>query len=65
MNSGKSIKIAIVQNDRDSKWLAEQMDVSVSRVNALKSSASCNTETLERLANIFNMTVSEFIALGE
>jgi len=65
MNVGKSIKIAIVRNDRSTKWLANQMDVSITRVNQMKSQTAVNTSTLERLASVFNMQVSEFVALGE
>jgi plasmid maintenance system antidote protein VapI len=65
MNVGKSISIALDQNDKGSAWLAEQMGVSVSRVNALRNSTNTTTTMLERLSKIFDMPISEFISLSE
>lgn len=65
MDIGKSIRVASAMADRDTKWLSRQLEMSVSRVNQLKNQDKVNTSTLERLADVFNMQVSEFVALGE
>lgn len=65
MNVGKSTKIALVKNDRSQGWLAEQLGVSRQRATAIANSETVGAKILERLAAVFNMSVSEFIALGE
>ena len=65
MNVGKSINKAIVDQGKDTKWLSEQLKVSVTRAGVLRNSLNTSTDTLQRLAAAFKMPVSEFIALGE
>jgi len=65
MNVGKSIKVASAQREVDTRWLSEQLHVSITRINTLKSNTHCNTKLLERIAEAFEMTVSDFVALAE
>lgn len=66
MNVRKSINLALAQKDKNSLWLAERIEVSPQRLSAIKNSKSkLNMSTIEVLAKAFDMTVSEFIALGE
>jgi DNA-binding Xre family transcriptional regulator len=67
MNIGKSIKIACAQKSMKQIELAESLGltpITVSRMANNKGEA-LRKETLEELANVFEMPVSEFIALGE
>lgn len=66
MNIGKSLKIAMAQKEMDTKLLARKMKLTVARINQIKNT-HCHVggETLGRLAAVFKMPVSEFIALGE
>ena len=65
MNIGKSTKIALVKQEKSQGWLAEQLGVTRQRATAIANSKEAGASTLERLAKVFNMTVSEFIELGE
>jgi len=65
MNVGKSIKIALVKHDKDQKWLAKKLGVVPQHVSRLATTPTARSSTIERLAEIFKMPESEFIALGE
>ncbi len=65
MNIGKSITVALEGKKENTSWLARQMGVSRTRAGVLKNSRGCQTNTIKRLAEIFGMKESEFIALGE
>lgn len=65
MNIGKSIRVAMAINERNTKWVANGLDASVSWVNMIKNQTGVSQKTLEKLAKLFDMPVSEFIALGE
>lgn len=65
MNAGKSIKMAMAKRDMTPKDLAEKMDVSRQYVGQLMSSEHIGMGTLNTLSVIFEMKVSELVALGE
>lgn len=65
MNVGVSIKTALAAQEKSRAWLSEQTGLSRQRISALANSNNCNTETLARLAQAFNMSASEFVALSE
>ena len=65
MNLTRSIKIALAQNDKTQTELARELGVTKSTVNKFTNAGSMNTDTLQRLANHFEMPVSKFVALGE
>lgn len=66
MDISKSIRIALARDNRKQIWLAEQMDVSPAYAGRLvNGTASPGSRTIEKLAAVFGMPVSEFIALGE
>lgn len=65
MNIGKSIKMALVKADKKQTWLADQLGVSARWVNGLANSVGASSATIERLAAVFDMKPSEFVALGE
>ncbi|MFW0776098.1 MAG: hypothetical protein ACN2B6_00060 [Rickettsiales bacterium] len=66
MNLRKSIKLALVQQDKTNLWLAEQLGTSPAYTSRLqRHGSSASFKQTERIAEIFGMTLSEFIALGE
>lgn len=65
MNIGKSTKICIAKNERNTAWLAEKLGVTSARVSAIMNATHHNTLTITKLAEAFGLSVSEFIALGE
>lgn len=65
MNIGKSIKIALAQGEKNTAWIAGELKISTARVSAIARAEHHNTATIQSLAGIFGMSVSEFIALGE
>ena len=65
MNIGKSIKVALAQHDKDRKWLAGELDISQAHMSNLVNNKTRSANYLDKLAEAFNMPVSEFIALGE
>lgn len=66
MNIGKSIKIGCAMSDLTQRDLAVQVGVNVATLNQIiKGKRQCRSDLMARLAEQFDMTVSEFIALGE
>jgi len=65
MNIGVSIKIALAKNGKKIPWLAAELDVKRQTVNNWSNQTSVGGDNIEKLASVFNMTASEFIALGE
>ncbi len=65
MNAGKSIKVAMAKRDITQKDLAERMGVSRQYVSQMISSEQIGIGTINKLADVFGMKVSEFLALGE
>jgi DNA-binding Xre family transcriptional regulator len=65
MNIGKSLKIALLQNDMEQADLANRMGIHQSNISRIACCKTITTETLERIAKAFDMKVSEFVAIGE
>lgn len=65
MNLRKSIMLALAHHDMRQKDLAQKMEMSQAGITQLMSQTSCTAVMLERLAEAFDMKVSEFVALGE
>ncbi len=65
LNVGKSTKIMLAKTERNGKWLEEQLGVSRTRVSGLINSPDAGAMMINKLADLFEMPVSEFIALGE
>lgn len=63
---GKSIQIALVKQDMTRADLVSKAKVTNSYLSrVIKNQVSPTIVTVERLASAFDMSVSEFIALGE
>ena len=65
MNIGKSLKIALIQNNMEQADLADRMGIHQSNISKISRGKTITTETLQRIAKAFNMKVSEFLAIGE
>ncbi len=68
MHIGKSTQHCLLHHKDDSKdikWLATQLNKSYNVASIMCRSKYTGIKNIEKLANIFNMKVSEFIALGE
>lgn len=65
MNVGKSIKMALVKADKKQTWLAKQLGISSRQVNKVANAESASGKTIEKMADVFGMKVSDFLALGE
>lgn len=65
MNTGKSIKLALIHKGWSQKELAEKLGTSNVTVSILANGYQCSSARLKDLAEVFEMKVSDFIALGE
>ncbi len=65
MNIKKSIELAIAEKGYRSSYVAEQMNMTRQAFSQMKARKYHRMQTIEDLANIFDMPVSEFIKLGE
>ena len=65
MNVRKSVMILLAQRDMKQKDLADQLGMSQGSMSQLLSQTSCTGATLQKLADAFDMKVSDFIKLGE
>lgn len=65
MDIGKSIRVAMAMRGLRGNQLAERLQVTAPTVSVMLSRPTCSGQTLQNLANIFGMKVSEFVALGE
>lgn len=65
MNIKRSVKVMLAKNDKTQKWLAEKLEVSPSALSAMLKTNSPGSLSIESMASIFDMKVSDFIAAGE
>lgn len=65
MNISKSINIALAQKELFRSDLAEGIGVTPMTISRIYTSGACKFGMLKKMAGFFNMTVSEFVALGE
>lgn len=65
MNIGRSVKVALAQRSKTVTWLSLQLGISRTRASTIANSENASMATIKKMADIFNMPASEFIALGE
>jgi hypothetical protein len=65
MNIGQSTKIALLKIKKTQIWLAGEIGTTSVQANRICNGKTANSKTIERLANVFSMSCSDFIALGE
>ncbi len=65
VNIGKSIKVALAQNEMSIPELAEELNCSRQLVHGWIKSGSVTLSTMINICAVFKMKVSDFIAAGE
>ena len=65
MDIGVSTKVALAQRKKNSIWLAEKLDVTEGMARYHMRTVKQTKTTIAKLAEVFDITVEEFIALGE
>lgn len=65
VNIGRSIRVALAQRDKKIPWLADQLGVTTQYTWRLTKAETTGGKTLISIAKVFDMPVSEFVALGE
>jgi len=65
MNVGKSLKVALAKRGMKQTELARQLQVSDVYLSRLANSEHAGMGTVNKLAEVLSMKVSEFVALGE
>lgn len=66
MDIGKSIRVALAHRNENKSWLAKELGCTPAWVSRLANGDVVpGGKTIEGIAQVFGMTVSEFIALGE
>lgn len=65
MDIKKSLNVALSQKGLKKGEFADMLGISRARLYAMQNQKRVNPETLTSLSEALNMTVSEFIALGE
>jgi|TARA_R110002050_G_scaffold106937_4_gene217125 transcriptional regulator with XRE-family HTH domain len=66
MNLGKSIKVACAMTEMSQDELSEETGIDSGTISRyVRGKSACNTRTMITIADALNMSVSEFIALGE
>lgn len=65
MHIGKSIKMAMNKKGMVNQDLADKLGRTLPSVSVMRGRETCSGQTMIELARIFDMKVSELIALGE
>ena len=65
MNTGKSLKMALVIKERNQQWLADELGVKKQMVSYWSQGTSMKSEVIENISSVLGYKPSEFIALGE
>ena len=65
MNLKLSIDISLAIAGMNQRQLAEAINVTPAAVSAMVSRGTCGSESIEKMAKVFNTKASEFIARGE
>ena len=65
MHLGKSLKMALAKKPMRNKTFAELMETSESNVSRWISTGSIKQGKLNRICEILDIKVSDFVALGE
>lgn len=55
----------MIKRGHNNSFIAKKMGMTKPSFSQLKARDNCTTKTIERLASVFGMPVSEFVKLGE
>lgn len=65
MDLGKAIRVALAQRGMNQSDLAGKMGTGVANISAIINRGSSTTETVKKLADVFDLKVSDLMKLGE
>ncbi len=65
MNVKKAINQALLDHEQTQAWLSEQTGVQSQTITRMKRVNNASIEAMEKLADAFDMKLSDFIKLGE
>lgn len=65
MNLGKSLKVALAASELLNKDLADKLSTSPQQVSKWIKSGAIKQSSLVEICTVLNISVSEFVALGE
>ena len=65
MNIKRSTRKALADKEQHQSWLAKKLKATEPQVSVWINSENLNTRLIKRIADVFGMTVGEFIRLGE
>jgi len=65
MDTGKSIRIALIKRDKTQEWLASQIPMTRQGMHIMCSRKSDNTHKLSVIAEMLDMSLIELLQLGE
>ena len=65
MDLKRSINISLAIAGINQQQLADKMGVAPSSISAMVQRGTCHTDTITKMAEVFNIRSSEFIARGE
>lgn len=65
MNIGIATSVALAKKEKNILWLSMKLQTSPANASRIANSPNANSKRITQLAEVFEMPVSEFIALGE
>ena len=65
MNTGKALKEIMHRNNISNIEMAEKLNCTASWVSFLRGEKTCSLEMMQKIANIADIKVSDFIKYGE
>lgn len=65
MDIAKSIRLALAHKNMSKTALARELGCKLPSITQLLSRDCIKSDTIQKLATVFGMKVSEFVALGE
>lgn len=66
MDIGKAVRVALAERDKTRTWLAGEMGVTRAYISAItKGKCSVSISKANQIADIFGLTLSDFVKLGE
>lgn len=61
----KAVNVALAKAGENQEWLALELSIHPAQLSRWVNADSLKSSIIERIAKVFGMTLSEFLALGE
>lgn len=65
MNISKSIKIALLKEEKQVSWLAEKVGINYQNLTRMIRIGNLSIENAKKISSALGMSIDELIALGE